>query len=239
MVKPMKTAIVTGASKGIGRSLVSKLCSSGWRVIGVARDRADLEELTYKYPGSFGYIIADLSEPRGVEQVAKKLSELDMHTLDLLVNNAGAGLYKRILDHSIDEIERIVYLNFIAPLLLTKTLLPFMNRESIVVYVVSAIVHVASKELPVYGAAKLGLHYAIKILRGELAERGIHVLTVYPGYVKTRFHASAGKIDFSKGVTPDYVAEKIIEAIQRKKKVLYVPIWVSLARVLGPYLPII
>lgn len=233
----MRTAIITGASRGVGRSLAIKLCEKGWHVIGIARNKADLEALKSIYPETFTYISADLSESQGVRLIAESLKAMEISSIDLLINNAGAGLYKKILEHSVEDIERIIYLNLVSPIILTKTLLPFLNKKSIVVFIVSAIIHIASRELPIYGAAKIGLHYVTKILREELDERGLHVLTVYPGYVKTGFHVSAGGSDISRGVTPDYVADKIIDAINKKKKVLYVPPWISIARILGPYLP--
>jgi len=104
--------------------------------------------------------------------------------------------------------------------------------------VVTAGVHVVMRDLPVYGAAKIALHYALKALRRELEGRGVHLVEVYPGLVRTEFHERAGR-GVSGGVPPEEVARAIVEAVERRKRVVYVPRYLALLRVIGPYLPVV
>lgn len=230
-------AVITGASRGIGRSLSLKLCSEGWEIIGIARSREDLERVKNSCD-KFRYIVGDLSKGEEVERIAKEIRELTGR-IDLLVNNAGSGLYKGVLGHSVSEVYGLAGLNFSAPLALTNALIDLMPAKSTVVFVITSAIHVAFAPLPIYGAAKLGLHYAVKILREELRNRGVRVLAVYPGYVRTDFHERGGGELRKGGVSPDRVAEKIIEAVKKGKEELYVPSYLKLLKLIGPYLPIV
>jgi len=226
-------ALVTGASSGIGRELVKLLCSEKDNtVIGVARSEKALMELKEGFKECFIPVPADLSRMSGVDTVVREVRE-KLGELDLLVNNAGFGLYKKILEHTDEELLSMTMVNFITPILLTKKLLNIMKPGSTVVYVITAGVYVLLDDLPVYGATKTALHYAVNIIRRELEEKGIHVLTVYPGAVVTPFHEKAGyKIE--KGVKPEEVARAILEGVKKKKKEVYTPAYLSIAKILTP-----
>ncbi|MGC8975880.1 MAG: SDR family NAD(P)-dependent oxidoreductase [Thermoprotei archaeon] len=127
--------------------------------------------------------------------------------------------------------------NFITPLALVRELLPYMRRGSTVVNVITAGIHVLMTKLPLYGATKIALHYASEALRRELRDKGICLVSVYPGVVKTSFHSRAGVREVEGGVTPEEVAKRIIKSIKSKKKRVYIPSYLEIARVLlGPHL---
>jgi len=227
--------LITGASSGIGLELTKTICSEkGSYVIGVGRNEERLEELKKKLNGCFNYVVADLSI---VKEVKKIVGEVVKHfdKVDVLINNAGFGLYKQVLDHGSEEIESMAIVNFVAPLILVKELLPVMPKDSVVVMVITAGIHVLMKDLPIYGATKIALHYASEVLRHELKNRGIHLLTVYPGLIKTEFHERAGKI-VEGGISANAVAKAIVKAVKKKKKKIYIPWYLSIAKILGPYL---
>lgn len=229
-------AVVTGASSGIGRELSKLLCRNrDSRVVGIGRNAVALGGLEKEFAGCFHPVVADLSSLNGVEEAARKTGGL-LDRIDLLVNNAGFGLYKRVLEHSEEEAWSLVAVNMVAPIVLTKRLLHLMRPGSTAVFVISAGAHVVMLDLPLYGAAKAGLDYAVKALRRELAEKGIHVLAVYPGVVKTSFHTRGGR-PVDKGLDPRTVAEKILGAVKKRKKTLYVPRYLAVARLLSPLLP--
>ncbi|MCI4437635.1 MAG: SDR family NAD(P)-dependent oxidoreductase [Ignisphaera sp.] len=227
--------IVTGASSGIGLELTKMLCSRGFRVIGVARNRERLEKIKSELGNCFDYVVADLSTVDGIRSVADSVKGFG--SIDVLVNNAGFGLYRRVLDHSLEDLVSMTMTNFVAPIALTRELLKYMGKGSSVVMVITAGIHVALKDLPVYGATKIALHYVSKVLRRELSEKGIHLVEVYPGLIRTEFHERAGR-KISGGVPPENVAKAIIEAVEKRKKVVYVPRYLALLRILGPYLPL-
>jgi short-subunit dehydrogenase len=228
--------VVTGASSGIGLELSRLLCLKGFRVVGVARSRERLEGVRSELGNCFNYIAADLSTIDGVKRAAEGVKSFG--AVDVLVNNAGFGLYKTVLEHSTEDVASMAMTNFVAPIVLVNELLHHMKKGSAVVMVITAGIHVVMKELPIYGATKIALHYTSKALRKELREKGIHLVEVYPGLINTEFHEKAGR-RISRGTPPRKVAEAIIKAVEKKKKVVYIPKYLALLRLIGPHLPLI
>jgi len=229
-------SVVTGASSGIGRELARVLCrDEKSTVLGVGRSAERLARLREELGDCFIPVQADLSKTSGVRVVVDAARRY-LGEVDLLVNNAGAGLYKRVIEHSEEELVSLVNTNFITPVLLTKELLGYMKSGSVVVFVITAGVYVLIESLPIYGAAKAALHYAVKALRRELRERGIRVLAVYPGLVKTEFHERAG-YRVERGLDPRRVALEIIRGVERRRGELYIPGYLTLAKLLAPVLP--
>jgi len=229
--------VVTGASSGIGLELSKLLCrESDTVVLGVARRADRLEALASEFSTCFKPLVADLSTISGVNSVVKAVSE-ELGRIDLLVNNAGFGLYKSVLEHDESELMSMAMVNFITPVILTKKLAPLMNRGSAVVFVITAGIHVLMRALPVYGATKIALHYTVELLRSELEKRGIHVLSVYPGAVKTEFHLRAGG-NPTEGIDASEVAKAVLRAIRSRKKKVYIPRYLSFLRFFGPHLAV-
>lgn len=229
-------ALVTGASSGIGRELCRLLCEKGAsKVIGVGRNADSLRKLISELGSCFGYVLADLSTLDGITKVIEEARRI-LDRLDLLVNNAGFGIYGPALRHSNEEVVSMTMVNFVAPVLLTTNLLELMNRGSTVVMVNTAGVHVLLRELPIYGATKAALHYASEALRRELEKRGIRLVAVYPGIVRTSFHERAGR-RVKEGLEPVKVANAILRAVAASRARVYVPGYLSLLKLLGPFLP--
>ncbi len=226
-------AVVTGASSGIGKALVLEFCREGARVIGLSRNEAALRELAERCR-NFHFIVTDLSDLGSLSQIRGKLAGLG--NLDVLVNNAGFGAYRRTLEMEADDVIRMTSVNFLAPILLTRELLPLMGEGSVVVNVITAGVHVLLVDLPLYGATKIALHYVSEAMRDELRERGIRLVSVYPGLVRTAFHLRAGK-EVKGGITPEAVARSVIKALREGKERVYVPRYLGLLRLMGPHLP--
>lgn len=232
----MLRCVVTGASSGIGLELSRLLCRDyGARVIGVGRNEHRLRELEKEFSNCFSYILADLSSLQDIDRAVEKIRQF-LTTVDILVNNAGFGLYKPILEHRDEEVVSMAMANFASPIILVRRLLPLMPRGSTVVMVITAGVHVLMRDLPLYGATKIALHYSSEALRYELERYGINLLAVYPGAVKTEFHRRAGR-ELENGLEPIHVARAILKAVEKKKKRIYIPQHLSIARIFGPYLP--
>ncbi|MEM1522559.1 MAG: SDR family NAD(P)-dependent oxidoreductase [Thermofilaceae archaeon] len=230
-------AVVTGASSGIGRALTLEICRAGGRALGVARSEGALLELKRQLGDRFDYVRADLSKLEELDRVVEGARAF-LGSVDVLVNNAGFGLYKGVLEHSEDELLSMTLVNFISPIVLTRKLLPLMHEGSTVVNVITAGIHVLMTRLPIYGATKIAFHYASKAIERELKLKGIKVVTVYPGSVLTEFHARAGGAAPKWGtVTAEEVSKEILKAVRKGKSKVYVPGYVSLLRVFGPHLP--
>lgn len=205
-------------------------------MLGVGRNEEALKKLQLELGDRFEHVACDLSRLECVRAVAELVRE-SFSPLDLLVNNAGYGLGRGLLEMTYEEMLAMAAVNLIAPLALTRELVPFMPRGATVVNVTTAGIHVLMTRLPLYGATKIGLHYASAALRRELAVRGINLLEVLPGVVETEFHSRAGLSAPARGISADEVARKILEAVKARKKRLYVPRYVGVLRVLGPFLP--
>lgn len=232
----ISTAVVTGASSGIGKALAEVLLSEGAKVLGVGRNEEALKRLRQEASGRFEYVACDLGTLKCVEAVVERVCR-SFTPLDLLVNNAGYGLRKKLLEMTFEEMLAMAAVNFVAPLALTRELTPYMQPGSTVVNVATAGIHVLMTQLSFYGATKIGLHYASAALRRELAARGIHLLEVLPGVVQTRFHTRAGFSAPLRGISADEVARGILKAVKARKKQVYLPWYIGFLRILGPFLP--
>ena len=215
--------VVTGASRGIGRSISELLLQRGAEVVGVGRNEKKLREIERRHSG-FSYIVMDLSRPKAGEELARQLKGVGVHGL---INNAGYAYWGDPLKVPVEEYRRMTQLLYLTPIELSHSLLPEL-KGGVVVNVISAIVHVRFRRMTGYGAAKSALHYYTVGARKYYKKRGVHLMAVYPGPVKTDFfsHPSfEGEVDLLRGfsVTPEKVARATLGGIKRKACSIYVP----------------
>jgi len=232
----LKRAVVTGSSRGIGRAVAERLCREGFRVVGVGRDVDALKAAERELGECFSGLAYDLSDPSSWRRLVDEAVGI-LGGVDLLINNAGFGIYKPVLSHNPDEVLSLAVVNFAAPIALTKLFLDHIPRGGTVVFVITAGIHVLMSKLPVYGASKIALHYAVKALREELKPRGIRVVAVYPGGVLTEFHKRGGGEPPRFSVTAERVAEAVVKAVKRGSGEVYVPSYLKILKILGPLLP--
>lgn len=189
-----KTALVTGASRGIGRALVERLSELGVSVYATARDEAALATLRDR-TGCFGapFDLANPSAPRALYLDAR---EVLRGPPDILINNAGFNSRKaRFVEVSDAEVERQFAVNLRAPLLLCREALRDMSERAPdahgarghIVNVISSVVHRGIEAMGVYSAMKHGLHGATKVLVKEARAVGVKVTAVYPGGTDSAF----------------------------------------------------
>lgn len=186
-----RRGIVTGAGQGIGRSLALEFGSRGGHLLLVGRTLATLTEtatLIADVGGTSEILVEDLTAAGAVDRVAAAVASWDV--VDLLVNNAGNVRAGRLELSSDDDVLSMITLNLIAPILLTKALIPALResgkgRGSIILGISSGIALVGMPFYSVYAATKGGLSQFDESLRRELIGTGIHVATVYPGATDT------------------------------------------------------
>jgi short-subunit dehydrogenase len=184
-------ALVTGASSGIGRALALRLAREGARVALVARREAELEAVAsgIRAAGREALVLpCDVADPEGVAAVAVRALER-FGRIDLLVNNAGYGRHCRFLDWDLADAERMLRVNTLGAVYVTKALLPQMveRGHGWVVFMASVAGRIAPPEESVYAASKFALVGLAEALSLEVEERGVHVLTVCPGAIRTPF----------------------------------------------------
>ncbi|MFP3347685.1 MAG: SDR family oxidoreductase [Sulfolobaceae archaeon] len=215
-----KIAIVTGASKGIGKATTIKLKQLGYTVISVSRSQPDVGDVKYQI---------DVSNKDEDFRVVKEVKE-KFGKIDVLVNNAGFGVYGSFLETSLEEEEYMVRTLFLAPLYFTKAVLPDMvkRRGGAIVNIVSEAAYVASPKLIVYSASKAALAHFTNALWADMRKYNVKVSGVYPGPVKTNFtsHPSFKNVKetiFDKyAVEPEKVANAVVKAIRTGKREIYV-----------------
>ncbi len=219
-----KSVLVTGASRGIGAALSRQFASRGARLALVARDRDELVALQSEL-GADGVVVevvcADLSEDnervRAIEQAQDKLGPIDV-----LVNNAGRGLYGSVESLSPDQLRAVFELNVVAKAHLCSLVLPSMRERSAgTIVMVSSVL--GARAVPMSGgycASKFALEALCQSLRAELVGSGVGVLVVRPGRTESSFRTAAQ----STGFRPDdkmppmsaaRVAEASVRAVER------------------------
>lgn len=190
------TALVTGASTGIGAIYAERLAREGYDLILVARNAARLTQLADRLHAETGRkvepLVADLSNRGDLARVEERLrSDL---TITMLVNNAGVGATAPLLQSDADAMSALVALNVEALMRLSYAAAPgFAAREEGTIVNIASIVAIAPEILNgVYGASKAFVLALSQSLRHELADSGVRVQVVLPGATATDFWAISG-----------------------------------------------
>lgn len=190
------TALITGASTGIGAIFADRLARRGYDLVLVARNRDRLNALasriTNQTQQSVEVFPADLANAADQARVERKLRE--DASINLLVNNAGIGTHTRLLDSDVERMAEMISLNVTALTRLTYAAVPgFIARQQGAIINISSIVSLAPEMLNgVYGASKAYVTAFTQSLHKELAEQGIKVQAVLPGATATDFWEIGG-----------------------------------------------
>jgi short-subunit dehydrogenase len=199
------TALVTGASAGLGAEFCRQLATRCEVIIGVARRGDRLAELVGQLPGEveFHALEADLNSVAGVARTMETLRQKG--PVDYLVNNAGFSTFGQFAELPIDRQRDMVSLHIDTTITLCKAAIPFMCElgGGHIINVSSMGAFVPGKGLAVYGATKSFLNYYSLALQAELAGTGIEVQALCPGYIHTEFHAEMQDQGFDKKRIPD------------------------------------
>lgn len=182
-----RTAVITGASSGIGEALAHRLAGDGWRLLLVARREDRLQALCERLGGTPLYEAADLTDPESITRVAAR-AEAEFDRLDLLVNNAGGNRTRgEFAELGYDYIREIMEQNFDSAVRVTEALLPLLRRSapSSIVNVGSIAGRIARPQVLGYNAAKFALNGFTEGLHHEERRHGVHVGLVTPGFIAT------------------------------------------------------
>jgi 3-oxoacyl-[acyl-carrier protein] reductase len=190
-----KVALVTGASRGIGRATALALANAGTRVIiHYGRSASDADSLRKQIQADGGLaetVAADVASPDGVAELAGQVRKLAGARLDILVANAGISKAASIEDHTVQDFDSLFATNVRAPFFLVQQLLPLLGEGSSVVLVSSLAARFApsgpqgSLSLPAYASTKGALDTLVKHFAALLGPRGIRVNAVAPGVIET------------------------------------------------------
>lgn len=240
-----QTAIVTGGSSGLGVAIARALVRGGWRVALVARDELKLKDTTdvlqahARELGNSSEVVslkADITQPTQVaDMVGHSIAQFGR--LDMLVNCAGVSARGSIQGTSLDEFRRLMELNFFATVSCTQAALPhLLASRGHLVNIGSLASKCAAPYMGGYAASKFAVAAFSQQLRLETQSQGLHVLLVCPGPIardQPREYAADKDIPAAarkpgagaklKGIEPDWLADKILQACERRQPELVVP----------------
>jgi uncharacterized protein len=229
-----RTALITGASSGIGKSFAEQLAADGFNLVLTARRQQRLDEIAGAIEAKYGVranvIVADLADPGASEGIVRELERRKLE-IDVLINNAGFGIKTPFAATPWAKHAELIQVEVTAVAHLTHLLLPGMLERRY-----GRIVHVASLAglLPgaptstLYAAAKSFLVKFSESLAAELKATGVHVCAVCPGFTYSEFHDVMGtrgivsKLPAAAWSSADQVAREGIDAVMRDD-VVYVP----------------
>ncbi len=184
-----KTALVTGASRGMGRASAIALAAAGAQVLvhyGRGAKEADgvVAEIR-KAGGRADAIATDLAAADGADKLAKQVRRIIGDRLDILVANAGVSKAATIEEMTVEEFDKLFAVNVRAPYFLVQQLLPILGEGSSVILVSSLGAHATVGTLSAYGATKGAIDTLVKYFAAALGPRGIRVNAVAPGVIDT------------------------------------------------------
>jgi short-subunit dehydrogenase len=196
-MKNKGTALITGSSSGIGAVYADRLARRGYDLIVVARNQDRLnalaKELTTETGRNIEVVAADLNDRADLTKVEKILRE--DASITMLVNNAGIGAIKPLLDTDVNKMDELISLNITALTRLTYAAAPaFVSRGTGTIINISSVVGIAPEMLNgVYGASKAFVTALSYSLQHELASKGLRIQAVLPAATATEFWALSGK----------------------------------------------
>jgi short-subunit dehydrogenase len=244
-----KVVVITGASSGIGAAAARRFAAAGAVVIATARSREKLERLSAGAEAPAGGMLftlpLDVTNERQVNETFAHIYAA-YGTVDVLVNNAGFGLFQPVIEAPMNSFADMMDVNYLGAVRCVKAVLPRMiaARSGHIVNVASIAGVVGTAKSAGYSATKHAVIGFTDALRQELHGTGVHVASVNPGPVNTPFFDMADpggsyrrNIDRFM-VTPERVAEAIVDTIVRRRPQMFVPAYMGWGATLIRLLPV-
>lgn len=217
MTSHKTTALVTGASSGLGQEFCRQLAGRCEVIIAVARREERLQALAESLAGQVEVhcVAADLTSVEGVTRAVESIRQLG--PVDILVNNAGFGTFGKFEQAGLAEQLAMVRLHIDATVELSRAVLPFMRQlgGGHIVNLASLGAFAVLKDSAVYGATKAFLVSFSRSLQDEVREAGVRVQCLCPGFIRTEMHDGDGFASFDKERTPAHLwmdSEAVVSA---------------------------
>ncbi|MBQ4633765.1 MAG: SDR family oxidoreductase [Bacilli bacterium] len=231
-------ALITGASSGLGEQLAYLLASKGYDLILVARRKERLEEIKEKVKVDVQIIALDLSSTFNCMKLYNRLKKQE---IDIVINNAGFGLFGEFCETEIDTELDMIDLNIKAVHTLTKLFLKdFCKKDSgYILNVASSAAYFSGPLMSTYYATKAYILHLTEAIQEELAQanKNVYVGCLCPGPFRTEFNKVAGVRFSLKSLSKEYVAEYALSQMFAKKKIIIPGLKMKAIIVLSKFLP--
>jgi NAD(P)-dependent dehydrogenase (short-subunit alcohol dehydrogenase family) len=190
-----RTWLITGVSSGFGRALTEQLLERGDRVVGTVRDTAKVSDLVDGYPGTFRPEVLDVTDTAAVREVVDR-SFVALGRIDVIVSNAGYGLFGAAEELTDQQLERIIATNLIGSMQLIRAALPHLRAQGggRIVQISSYGGQVAFPGSSLYHATKWGIEGFAESVAQEVAPFGIGMTIVEPGGARTEFRYGSAQV---------------------------------------------
>lgn len=243
-----KNILITGASSGIGEEIAYLVAKSGGTPILIARSEDQLKRVATtiqeKYKMTSPYYVLDVQHMGKIDETIQHIQD-KVGTIHVLVNNAGFGVFDSVVDINLKDMKSMFEVNVFGLIALTKAVLPNMlkQNEGHIINVASQAGKIASPKSSVYSATKHAVLGFTNSLRMEVTQSNIHVTSVNPGPIRTRFFNIADKSgNYVKNVEKymldsEYVAKKIVDAIYTSRREVNLPKWMNAGSMLFQLFP--
>ena len=228
-------ALITGASRGIGRAVARAAAERGAQVGLISRSQDELDAVLKEVGGRGAVSVADVSRRDDVERAIAELQGV-LGPVDILVNNAGIGQYGPFVDEPVDNFERLIRVNYLGTIYPMKAVLPGMleRGRGHIVNVASIAGRIGAPFESAYSASKfavVGLSEAVAI---EVGTKGVGISLIDPGPVETEFFETRGtpySRSTPKPVSAERVARDVIRAVEKNKLETFIPKWLGMAAI--------
>jgi len=190
-----RTWLITGVSSGFGRQLADQLLKRGDRVVGTVRDAGKVADLLERYPGTFRIEVLDVTNTAAIREVVER-SFAQLERIDVIVSNAGYGLFGAAEELSDRQIDHIVATNLVGSIQLIRAVLPHLRAQGggRIIQISSYGGQVAFPGNSMYHATKWGIEGFVESVAQEVASFGIGMTIVEPGGARTEFRYGSAQV---------------------------------------------
>jgi NAD(P)-dependent dehydrogenase (short-subunit alcohol dehydrogenase family) len=190
-----RTWLITGVSSGFGRHLTEQLLERGDRVVGTVRETGKVTDLIERYPEAYHAELLDVTDTAAIREVVER-SFARLERIDVIISNAGYGLFGAAEELTDEQVERIVATNLVGPIQLIRAVLPHLRAQGggRIIQISSYGGQVAFPGNSMYHATKWGIEGFVESVAQEVASFGIGMTIVEPGGARTAFRYGGAQV---------------------------------------------
>src|SRR5260370_26834843 len=213
-----RTWFITGVSSGFGRQLTEQLLERGDRVVGTVRDSGKVADLVERYPDALRVEVLDVTDTAAMRKVVER-SFAELGRIDVIVSNAGYGLFGAAEELTDEQITRIIATNLVAPIQLIRAALPYLRAQGggRTIQISSYGGQVAFAANSLYHATKWGIEGFVESVAQEVAPSGIGITIIEPGGTRTEFRYGSAQVAQLMPVYDQTPARSFLKMLDPKK----------------------